>query len=166
MLNYREIYAILGNLTPLSADCGQVCGAACCGGGDGEGMWLFPGEEMDGHVLCENGRRLFVCGGKCDRNTRPLACRLFPLLPYLTDEGRIRVVYDPRAFRLCPPVRLQAHVRLRPDFVRAVAAVGYALRRHREGREFLQTLSREAEELNRFLALDRVRSPICRRKGE
>jgi len=166
MLNYRELYDLIGDLTPLPADCGRVCAAACCGGSEEEGMWLFPGEKVPGGSVTEQeGVRLFVCAGRCDRNARPLACRLFPLLPYLTKEGRVRVIYDPRAFRLCPLVRLQAHLRLQPAFVRSVAAVGYALRRDPEGKAFLDTLSRQADGINRFLTLEEARSPICRRKG-
>ncbi|MBO5798348.1 MAG: hypothetical protein J6R77_08420 [Clostridia bacterium] len=167
MVNYTELYALLGDLTPLPADCGEVCAAACCGGGDGDGMLLFPGEESllggDGCILRENGREVFVCHGTCDRDHRPLACRLFPLFPYLTEEGRIRVVYDPAAFRLCPLVQLKERVRLQREFVRAVAAVGYRLRRDPVGRAFLEERSREIDEINRFLRLDEGRAPICRR---
>ena len=43
---------ILEEVTPLKADCGRVCGAACCASLEGEetGMLLFPGEE----ALCRH----------------------------------------------------------------------------------------------------------------
>ena len=64
--------------TPLSADCGLVCGKACCKGDEETGMLLFPGEETVFPVKEKNGNRLCVCKGKCDRSTRPLSCIIFP----------------------------------------------------------------------------------------
>ena len=110
--DFRLLYALLDDLTPLAADCGQACRAACCGdcrpaGADGpSGMRLFPGEAalLEGTpgftILPDKHGELLVCGGQCHRRMRPLACRLFPLFPYLTAEGRIRAVYDPRAWRV------------------------------------------------------------------
>lgn len=105
---------LLENRTPLAVDCGQVCGHACCRcqGDEPCGMRLFPGEEAllretEGMTLLPaEGGTLLVCGGRCRRSERPLACRLFPLFPYLdAATGRIRAVYDPRAYRVCPLVR-------------------------------------------------------------
>ncbi|MBS1326717.1 MAG: hypothetical protein HP041_01825, partial [Oscillospiraceae bacterium] len=102
---------LLENRTPLAVDCGQVCGHACCRcqGDEPCGMRLFPGEEAllretEGMTLLPaEGGTLLVCGGRCRRSERPLACRLFPLFPYLdAATGRIRAVYDPRAYRVCP----------------------------------------------------------------
>ena len=57
---YREIYQLLDKVSPLSRDCGELCGAICCGTGEykyedpdpesaGEtpemGIYLLPGEE-------------------------------------------------------------------------------------------------------------------------
>ena len=167
MVNYNAIYALLGELTPLTADCGEVCGAACCHGSDSEGMLLFPGEAA--HLACENrvtrenGRELYVCNGECDRDTRPLSCRLFPLFPIVTADGRVRAVYDPRAYRVCPLVQLQDNVRLDRHFVRAVRAVGRRIAASPEGLAFLKEQTAEIAEINRFLQLDAKRAPICRR---
>ena len=166
MVNYEEIYALFDGVTPLPKDCGAVCGALCCTGDGDEGMLLFPGEEALLDPACvrpaEGGRPLFVCGGRCDRERRPLSCRLFPLFPLVTPEGRIKAVYDPRAYRLCPLVRLNAHVRLRRDFVRAVRRAGRLLMRDPAARAFLTAQSREIEELDLPGVLE-VRAPICRR---
>lgn len=36
----------LENITPLKPfNCGKLCSARCCSGGDNDGMGLFPGEE-------------------------------------------------------------------------------------------------------------------------
>lgn len=160
-IDYNELYALFSRVTPLTEDCGRLCGGACCRDdadpeGGAAGMRLFPGEEAppraagNGRVLpaAQGGGtvRLFVCDGSCDRERRPLACRIFPLFPYRAKSGRLRVIYDPRAFRLCPLVRCRAHVRLRRDFVRAVAGVGRRLLRDEAGRAFLAAESREIDE--------------------
>lgn len=89
-----EARALLTEVTPLKADCGRLCGAACClPGEDGEavGMLLFPGEAalyesaswaqlLPAHYrLGDEPGQLLVCGGHCPRAERPLACRVFPL---------------------------------------------------------------------------------------
>ena len=103
VLRAREL---LGDLTPLKTDCGRLCGGACCQGDEQTGMLLFPGEERSfencnlGRVIPANfslaGRdvQLFVCSGHCSRESRPLACRLFPLF--------LRIRMDSRAFSVCP----------------------------------------------------------------
>lgn len=116
----------------------------------GDGFAFYPGD-------------LAVCSGRCRREQRPLGCRLFPLFPYLTKEGRIRAVYDPRAYRICPLVRQAAHVPLRRDFVRLVRRAGRILASDEACRAFLDAQSREIDEVGRFLRLESVRPPICRR---
>ncbi len=130
----RHARTLLEDVTPLKHDCGRYCGGACCGADeDGQGgMLLFPGEEMLYPVLPEGwlivrddgvlpDMRLLICDGRCRRNERPLACRLFPLLP--AREGS---ALDQRAWAVCP---LMAHGKagLDPAFVRAVEAAGAAL---------------------------------------
>lgn len=159
-IDFAELYKLFLDVTPLWADCGRLCGSICCRDdadpdGGVAGMRLLPGEEpapaADGRVLSavrSDGApvSLFVCRGRCKRETRPIACRIFPLFPYLSRSGRLRVIYDPRAFRLCPLVRCRTHVRLRRDFVRAVAATGHRLCRDAAGRAFLRAESREIDE--------------------
>ena len=48
---YRYAYSLLEEVTPLPADCGQLCGAACCKGDDETGMYLFPGERVMYRVM-------------------------------------------------------------------------------------------------------------------
>jgi hypothetical protein len=42
---YKHIYKLLEDVTPIKADCGKLCNAACCEGDDETGMYLFPFEE-------------------------------------------------------------------------------------------------------------------------
>lgn len=106
--------ALLDALTPLKTDCGRLCGGACCQGDEGTGMLLFPGEDSL-YENCGFGRvvpadfalgggqaKLFVCGGRCPREERPLACRLFPLFLAFMKSGKTKVRMDTRAASVCP----------------------------------------------------------------
>ena len=104
-----------------------------------------------------------MCEGRCDRRNRPLACRFFPLFPHLDAQGRIRAVYDPRAWRVCPLVREHRHVPLQPAFVRGVRHVGRLLTEDPACREELRRQAAEIDEINRFLRLEEGRAPICRK---
>ena len=166
----ERAYALLEDLTPLTTDCGAVCGGRCCReSADSEGMLLFPGEEIlladAGYTIRPaEGGYLLTCDGTCDRTLRPLACRIFPLCPILTEEGRIKAVYDPRGYRMCPLVRECAHVPLDRDFVRAVRRAGRILMADPACAAFLRLQSEEIAELNRLLKLEEERPPIARRK--
>ena len=145
--------ALLQDVTPLTRDCGQVCGGACCRSLPGErtGMLLFPGEEAfyqhrPGYDLLETETGpLLVCSGVCDRADRPLSCRLFPLLPVLRAEG-VKVAMDARARAACP-LAAQGVRGLTDAFVEAVRQVGQLLSRDEGQRVFLQRLTREQDEL-------------------
>ena len=118
-MNYKDfysyIYRITENVTPLEIDCGGLCDGSCCKGDDDTGMYLFPGEK----VMYENvpgwakirpcglslaGEKVdfFSCSGKCDRALRPLACRIFPLFPFIDISGNLNIIMDPRGKRICP----------------------------------------------------------------
>ena len=165
-----QALALLENVTPLFTDCGRVCDGRCCRpSADSVGMLLLPGEEEllagKGYTITPaDGGLLLTCGGTCCRKMRPFACRIFPLFPYVEENGRVRVVYDPRSWRLCPLTQNCARVPLRRDFVRAVRRAGRLLMRDPACAAFLRAQSREIDELGRLLPLDDERPPIARRK--
>ena len=144
---------LLEDVTPLKADCGRICGAACCASLPGEetGMLLFPGEEplyrgKPGWKLLRAGPDpLAVCPGRCAREERPLSCRLFPLLPVLRD-GAVHVETDLRARAVCPLAR-QGKSAMNPAFQDAVRRAGELLAEDGAQRAFLERLSRRQEEL-------------------
>ena len=144
----------LKNVTPLKKDCGRVCGARCCRPLEGEetGMLLFPGEaeayaDRDGWTVRHGARGdVVICPGTCDREERPLSCRLFPLLPLIRDNGTIRVVTDLRAKAVCPLAR-QGKSALDPAFIDAVREAGELLAQSGEQALFLDVLEEEQEEL-------------------
>ena len=149
---YEKIFKIMGDLTPLRADCGQLCGGACCKGNDSTGMRLFPHEETVLSVRhSENGGRLAVCNGTCDRSTRPLSCRIFPFFPTIDEKGRIFVEPDHRAARLCPLLMHSEEILFDPRFFRAVKRVGRILAKDKDGRTFLEQITEEIDLYRTFL---------------
>ena len=144
----------LNDVTPLKRDCGRVCGSRCCRSCEGEetGMLLFPGEEAlyrdkEGwRILDTESGRLLICPGTCDRDERPLACRLFPLLPVIR-EGRIRAAVDQRARAVCPLAR-QGIRTMAPAFADAVREAGEILAADEKQRRMLEMLTAEQDELS------------------
>lgn len=113
---YTSAYITLGNITPIPADCGELCSAKCCGGDNDSGMILFPGEAelLSGAEFLSIEKRdmngvqvdFAVCSGKCRRNLRPLSCRVFPLAPHW-DGKALTIIPDPRARYICPLLQAQ-----------------------------------------------------------
>ena len=144
----------LKNVTPLKRDCGRICGARCCRSLDGEetGMLLFPGEEKayagkEGwKILDAAAGKLVICPGRCERDERPLSCRLFPLLPLTGDDGTVRAAVDLRAAAVCPLAR-QGMNAMDPAFTEAVREAGERLAEEDELALFLDVLEEEQQEL-------------------
>ena len=144
----------LNRTTPLKKDCGRICGARCCRSLEGEetGMLLFPGEAeayagKAGWEVRKTARGdLLICSGTCDREERPLSCRMFPLLPLIGDSGEIRVVTDLRARAACPLAR-QGKTAMDPAFIDAVREAGEILAGSDEQAMFLELLAEEQSEL-------------------
>lgn len=142
---YTEANRIIADKTPLKKDCGQVCGGACCKGDDNTGMLLFPFEESIFTVKEKDGVRLCVCEGRCNRNERPLSCRIFPFFPYVTDEGKVKVIPDVRGINICPLISHFSDVKFDKGFLWRVKKVGRLLYADEECRRFLEETSREID---------------------
>lgn len=153
---YKNLYARLDDVTPLDSDCGKLCGAVCCQDSeDASGMYLYLGEralyennaggfciEPSDFVYAKDRCADFLsCPGICDRSLRPLACRIFPLAPYVADDGYLRIILDPRANGMCPLYDKGASV-LSSRFVKNVTYVLRALFLVREVRQFIYAQSR------------------------
>ena len=89
---------------------------------------------------------LLLCSGVCDRDERPLSCRLFPLLPVIGDDGKVRVITDLRAKAVCPLAR-QGKSAMDPAFADAVREAGEILAAEDEQAVFLDMLEEEQNEL-------------------
>lgn len=150
---------MLETVTPLKRDCGALCGAACCkDSDDGEvlGMELFPGEKAlyaskaDWYKLYPApGSCVFVCKTFCPREQRPLACRIFPLAPYVKN-GRLIVRMDPRSAPVCP---LFAHGKrgLDPAFVKTVTEAMTLLWENEAMRTYFKALTEQIDLLTQEL---------------
>lgn len=150
---YEKIFKILGNHTPLNVDCGVLCECACCKGEGNIGMLLFPHEESCLNIsITEFGGRLAVCDGTCNRDKRPLACRIFPFFPTVDEKGNVFVEKDYRAFRLCPLLEHSDEIIFNPKFFKALKKVGKLLAKDDECLAFLQDITREIDIYNDLLA--------------
>ena len=118
-------------------------------------MLLFPGEEetytgKEGWTIRKTTLGpMVICPGMCARDERPLACRMFPLLPVIGEDGEIRTVTDLRAKAVCPLAR-QGRSALDPAFTEAVREAGSLLAADGEQAAFLKRLEEEQEELKRL----------------
>ncbi len=164
---YLQLYRLFDASTPLGADCGGLCRKACCKGDDA-GMYLFPGEQSVFDLLTPdwvrieesdftyeyNGRhknlKIAFCRGSCDRYQRPLACRIFPLTPYLGADGKLSVITDPRSKAVCPLGKTLAVDEYERTFVRNVKNCFVILSKNPEFRAFLVEYSRYLDEFARF----------------
>ena len=149
---YERIFKILGELTPLKADCGLLCQGACCKGDENTGMRLFPHEESSLHIIeTEDDVRLAVCDGSCDRSKRPLACRIFPFFPTIDEDGEIFVEEDTRGSRVCPMIGHSDEILFDRRFLKAVKKIGEILAQDEECREFLYQATEEIDMYREFL---------------
>ena len=149
---YKKAERILGDKTPLKKDCGLLCGGACCKGDRETGMLLFPGEQTSLDIIEKDGVRHAVCDGKCDRGERPLSCRTFPFLPYITSEGRVKVIPDIRGYSVCPLVRNFSDVKLDRAFLRRVRELGRLLMTDDDCKAFLLDISDEMDKIIDLMA--------------
>ena len=149
---YLSIYKYLDNKTPLKYDCGKLCKKACCKGDDDTGMYLFPSEETvyseppkwarietSDFQVDEQNVKILICNGVCDRKLRPLACRIFPLTPYV-HKGKLGVIIDPRGRGICPLTAVDK------DFYNAVLKVSKLLYKIKETKAFIDKISKQIDE--------------------
>ncbi len=149
---YNKIFKIMGDLTPLKADCGALCSHACCKGDENTGMRLFPFEESELPVkILENGVRLVVCSGECDRDKRPLACRIFPFFPTVDEKGKVFVEPDFRGARLCPLITHSDEIIFDKRFFKALKKVGKILAKDELCLGFLKEATEEIDTYSAFL---------------
>lgn len=146
---YERVYRLLDSVTPLSADCGQLCGKNCCKGDSRTGMLLFPNEKTSLEVIEKDGRRLAVCGGKCSRHNRPLSCMIFPFFP-VENDGNISITIDYRGINVCPMVAHCDEIRFSRKFMRHLRVAGKILYSDPECAEFMKEISDDIEDAKRI----------------
>jgi hypothetical protein len=164
---YLQLYRLFDDITPIEVDCGQLCQSKCCKGDD-SGMFLFPGEkevfsllnpdwitiEKTDFTYEYNGKTyitpLAMCSGTCDRYQRPLACRIFPLTPYLNEDGKITVITDPRAKGICPLAKAFFLEDYEPSFIKNIEKAFKLLSKNKQFYAFMREYSKYIDEFRRF----------------
>ena len=144
----RRTYRILDSVTPIEGDCGALCGARCCKGGDHDGMWLLPDEDLllkgAGFltVRSTDDGKYAICSGSCKRSLRPLSCRIYPYFPILRESrsGRISItaVPDVRALSTCA-LFSESAPEVTAKFRHAVRRVGRLLLRDPDLRAWMES---------------------------
>ncbi len=142
---FEKVYSILGVVTPEDFDCGSICGQACCRAIDTDpnsGMILLPGEDSV-HELTDpwlswedinpedigypEGEKppvqlWFVkCKGPehCKRSKRPIQCRIFPLLPRILKNGKLKIERNNMELPYSCPI-IDGNAAIKPEFEEAV----------------------------------------------
>lgn len=161
------MYRLLDRVSPLSDDCGKLCGACCCtaeGAGD-MGMYLLPGEEKihepgEDWLIWQKERAedydfpdswhgpvYFVrCKTPpvCPREKRPLQCRTFPLTPHLYADETLELLYNDLDLPYRCPL-IEQEIPLDERFVRATYTVWKHLIRDPLIRDLVRKDSEERE---------------------
>lgn len=164
---YLQLYRFFDGVTPIRGiDCGKLCKRACCRG-DG-GMYLFPGEEKvfdflqpewavteKSDFIYNYGGRVknvvfCTCRGFCDRYQRPLACRIFPLTPYMDKNGSLSIITDPRAKPVCDLAKIYTPDDFDEKFTGNVKKIFALLCKNKEITEFMKEYSLYLETYMRF----------------
>lgn len=164
---YLQLYRLFDNVTPVPVDCGELCDKACCQGDD-SGMFLFPGESAVYKLLnpdwvtvyesdfsyVHNGKTyktpIAMCDGNCDRYQRPLACRIFPLTPYLTADKTIEIIVDPRAKGLCPLAKGFNLEDFDEKFIKNIKKAFNVLMKNKHFADFMKEYSSYIDDFKRF----------------
>lgn len=152
----RKAGELLERTTPLISDCGRLCDGKCCKGDGKTGMFLFPDEEeilknVDGFRIidCEGnfGYKMVICDGECDRKTRPLACRIYPYFPMITDDG-FDVRADIRGIGSCP--LLYNNMKVDHAFLRQIRKVARLFSRDEELKNYILNINSMLNEIEEF----------------
>lgn len=151
---YTRIYKMLDDVTPIKADCGKLCDAACCKGDEDSGMYLFPFEEVmfsgdtwydiydSDFIFRGSPVKIFICKDSCPREKRPLSCRIFPLF-YVDGE----VKGDIRGKGLCPLITGQFPLeQYNPEFIVAVKKVFNILNKFRTTKLYIKETEKIIDE--------------------
>jgi hypothetical protein len=145
-----KCYKVLEDETPLNFDCGKICDCKCCKGDENTGMILFPGEEnlIDSNIkikISQNGEKIAICNGSCDRNKRPLSCRIYPFFPLIKEfkgRRRVKIIFDLRAD--CPLINDE--YKYNKEFLRRLKRVGKTLLNNEETKRMYLDLCDEMNE--------------------
>ena len=138
----EKIYGKLNQVNPLDFDCGRLCNEICCvydnkdySNEDLE-IYLLPGEEL---IIKEDENfeldyadakelkypfswdkvHILKCRNppKCNRNLRPIQCRTFPLIPHISKNNELHLIFDESEFPYQCPI-IQDNIVLNDEFLK------------------------------------------------
>ena len=143
---YEAIYRLLDKVSPVSYDCGTLCGAACCTcdslNSDEDfdmGIYLLPGEEKlftrkeewlswtsddaENYDFPDSwsGKVFFIrCKTPpvCERKMRPIQCRTYPLAPHIDAFDRLVLIYNANDLPYNCPL-IEKRIPLEKSFIKA-----------------------------------------------
>lgn len=168
----EEARRLLADATPLSFDCGTLCGHKCCTDfAPTEGVYLIPGElplfdgtedfptwqfhrtdeyEFAPSWTAKHDHVVFMqCKKVCaeSREKRPFECRTYPLLPYLNAGGQLEMRYSFLAEGICPLPERYTIEELQPEFVAAAHAAWSVLMQDEEMLDHIRWVSEQYDAL-------------------
>ena len=110
-------------------------------------------EIKDSNILLESGYaiKLLVCQGFCPREMRPLSCRIFPLIPYINESGRVEFRLDLRSLGICTIVYDPRENTVEEEFIETLYSAFPPLLKNDDAIEFIEILSRQYDETASFL---------------
>ena len=98
---------------------------------------------------------ILTCPGKCVRDERPLACRIFPLAPYQKKKGdKLKIIVDPRSFSVCPLSKREYARYIDSGFHHRVERTFRFLNMFEPIHRFIEEMSYQMDEYNRFFVDD------------
>ena len=163
--DYQYLYHLTAASTPLQEDCGALCGRACCQPGKNNdlGIYLFPGEEIlfnqkESWLIWETQdpiEQLFPtswptpvyfvrCTSSCPRDSRPLACRFYPLAPHLQRDGSLHLIYETLDTPYVCPL-ITKDLPLQNKFIQTVTTAWQVMLQDPRIRDFVEEESRYRE---------------------
>lgn len=141
---YKAMYRLLDKVSPISDDCGKLCGSVCClPEGEDFGIYLLPGEDKvftgkedwiswtderaEDYDFPDSwrGKVYFIrCNTPpvCPRKMRPLQCRFYPLDPHLTKDDVLLLVWSTADVPFSCPL-IEEEMTLHPSFIKATYTV-------------------------------------------
>lgn len=138
----EKIHEKLNRVSPVSYDCGKLCGEICCVYDDEDYpnddliIYLLPGEELlydssksfelmhyeigkiDYPHSWKDGVFTVKCLNppNCEREIRPIQCRTFPLIPHIDKNNHFYLIFDESQYPYeCPLIK--DNIELNEDFI-------------------------------------------------
>ena len=104
---------------------------------------------IDSNISLLNGYKIkyLTCSGHCPREYRPLSCRIFPVIPYINELGRMEFRLDLRSLRTCPIAYKSDEYVIDESFIENLYLAFPPLLKDKQVVEFIEILSCQYDEL-------------------